>query len=404
MPRVGRRPRRGRPPLWANRVRAIQDAYLRPGHSTAFSAPGNVAKANDISYERARKVLEELETYVTHREYKRPSAFNPYFIYRRRELVQADLIDVRELSRSNRGTNYLLLLIDCFSRKVWLYPLARKTAAIVAGALRRWLDAIGPPAPRVLSTDEGLEFRNNAVMTLLRSRGVDPQIATGTCKAAIAERANKSIQIIIYKFLNERQTRRYVDHLADLVASYNRRPHRSLAGLTPNAADTARNEARVRGIHVQRYASVPRKRAKFKLGQVVRIKLESKALSPQSRAYGPQFKGELFVIRRVNRRLPIPLYYLKSMDTEEAVEGGFYSNELTAARGDVFKIERILDERGEGPNRQLLVRWMFFGPRWDLWIPAANVRHFDDDARRAGPAAARRRGRPRLLRPIEGRP
>lgn len=330
--RRGRRPRRGRPPQWPARARAIKAAYLRPGHSTAFSAPGNVAKANGISYEKARKVLEELETYVTHREYKRPSAFNPYFVYRRRELVQADLIDIRQLARANGGVKYLLLLIDCFSRKVWLFPLVRKSAAQMVEALTRWLDDIGPPAPRVFSTDEGLEFRNNPVLALLRARGVDPQIATGTCKAAMAERANKTIQILIYKYLTENRTGTYIDKLDSLVASYNRRPHRSLADMTPNAADTRRNEERVRGIHAQRYARVSRKRVRFRLGQRVRIKLESKALSRQSRAYHEQFKDEVFVIRRINRRLPIPLYHLKSAETNEPVEGGFYSNELTAVR------------------------------------------------------------------------
>jgi hypothetical protein len=384
MPR--RRPRRGRPPLLANRANAIRAAYTRPGHSTAFSAPGNVAKAHNISYGRARKILEELDSYVTHREYKRPASFNPYFIYHRRELVQADLIDIGLISRYNRGVKYLLLIIDCFSRKVWVYPLLRKSAPAMVNALTTWLGEIGEPAPRVFSTDEGLEFRNRPVMALLRSRGVDPQVATGTCKAAIAERANKTIQIILYKYMTENQTRTYRDRLQELVASYNRRPHRSLANMTPNGADSPRNEVRVRGIHTQRYARVKRKRVRFKLGQVVRIKFESKALSRQSRAYGPQFKSELFVIRRINRRLPIPLYYLKSMNTDEAVKGGFYSNELTAARGDLFKIERILEERGEGANRQVLVRWMHFGPRWDLWIPAANVQRYR--ARRPG------RGRP----------
>lgn len=383
-----RRARRGRPPGWEARARAIKSNYVKPGHSSAFSAPGNVARANNISYARARKLLEEIDSYVTHREYKRPATFNPYFIYRRRELVQADLIDIASLRNLNRGVRYLLLIIDCFSRKIWVYPLRQKNAQTMRRALTLWLDEIGHPAPAVFSTDAGLEFRNAPVLNLLRQRGVDPQIATGTCKAAIAERANKTLQIILYKYMTENQTGRYLRELPDLVASYNRRGHRTLEYMTPNAADLARNERRVRGIHAARYARVKRKRVKFKLGQVVRIKFESKALSRQSRAYNPQFKGEYFVIRRINRRLPIPLFYLKSMNDNEIIEGGFYSNELTAARSDVFKIARVLAVRGDGPNRQVLVRWLHFGPQWDLWIPETNIRLYN----RVG--AQGRRGRP----------
>jgi hypothetical protein len=86
------------------------------------------------------------------------------------------------------------------------------------------------------------------------------------------------------------------------------------------------------------------------------------------------------------------------MENNEEIKGGFYSNELTAVRGDEFKVERVLDERGEGPNKELLVRWMHFGPDWDSWIPASSVRFYNNNngARgRARGAAARGRRRAR---------
>jgi len=386
-PRV-RRGRPRRPPPEEARNEQIRAAFRRPGHATAFSAPGAVARAHNISYKKAREILEEVGSYVTHREYKRPAVFNPYFVYRRRSLVQADLIDIRQLARSNAGTNYLLLLIDVFSRRIWVYPLKSKTGQEVRDALQRWLDAIGQPPPAVFATDFGREFLNHHVGELLRARGVRQETAKGTCKAAVAERANKTLQILLYKYMSENDTRTYIDKLDRLVYTYNHRGHRTLEFMAPATADQPRNEERVRGIHVTRYARVKRKKANFRVGQIVRVKLESKAMAPQSRAYQPQFKEEYFIIRDINRRLPIPMYYLEGMNDGDPIEGGFYSNELTAVRGDVFKIQHILAERGEGPNRELLVRWANFGPRWDSWIPATNVR--DIRARRGRPRAAPR--------------
>jgi transposase InsO family protein len=370
----------------------VKTAFRRPGHKAAFSAPGNVARTFGVSQAKARRMLEEVDSYVSHREYKRPSVFNPYYVYRRRELIQADLIDISELRAHNNGVRYLLLIIDVFTKKIWVYPLKSKQGIQVRDALEAWLDTIGNPTPEVFATDAGTEFFNQHVRTLLNSRGVRQENSVGTCKAAVAERANKSLQVLLYKYMSENQTKEYLSKLDKLVETYNKRGHRTLNFMSPNMADLPRNEEQVRGIHIARYAKIPNKKIKFKVGEVVRIKLESKLLSPQSRAYKPQFKDEYFVIRDINRRLPIPLYYLKAMANNEEIKGGFYSNELTAVRGDEFKVERVLDERGEGPNKELLIRWLNFGPDWDSWVPASSVRFYQGNARgRAAVARGQRR-------------
>lgn len=392
--RRGRRRRRGRQrqPLRGQALKEeIQTSFRRPGHKIAFSAPGTVARAYGISQEKARKILEEIDSYVSHREYKRPSIFNPYYVYKRRELIQADLIDISELRAHNNGVRYLLLIIDVFTKKIWVYPLKTKEGLRVREALEDWLDTIGNPVPESFATDAGNEFFNRHVRALLNDRGVRQEKSIGTCKAAVAERANKSLQVLIYKYLSENQTKEYIGKLPNLVETYNRRGHRTLNFMSPNMADLPRNELDVRAIHVARYAKIARKKLKFNVGEVVRIKLESKVLSPQSRAYKPQFKEEYFVIRDINRRLPIPLYYLKAMDSNEEIQGGFYSNELTAVRGDEFKIERVIEERGEGPNRELLVRWQHFGPQWDSWVPATSVRFYQNARGRNAVARGRRR-------------
>ena len=59
--------------------------------------------------------------------------------------------------------------------------------------------------------------------------------------AAVAERANKSLQVLIYKYPSAKETTRYLDELDRLTDSYNSRPHRSLKEMMPNEADEAAN-------------------------------------------------------------------------------------------------------------------------------------------------------------------
>lgn len=356
--------------------RAIRAAYVTPGHPVAFSTPTRVANHFGISRPRAKKLLEHIEGYTLHREYKKPRVYNPYYVHGRREQVQGDLIDISSISAHNNGVKFLLLLIDIFTKKIWVYPLKNKTAASVSRALARWLASLRV-IPDKLMTDQGLEFKNRPVQNLLQRRGVEWQPAYGTLKAAIAERANKSLQVLIYKYLTEKETLRYVNKLTALVSTYNKRGHRTLEGMSPLEADKPRNENHVRAVFHQRYADIARHRKSslpFRVGDLVRLKtLAKKAISSSARAYAEQFHGEYYRIVRINRTLPIALYYLKSLDTGERIDGGLYANELQRQRGNLWKIERVLARRTRRGVRQIKVKWKYFSDRWNEWIPEANV-------------------------------
>lgn len=335
-----------------------------------------MAKHYGIKTSQAKKILESIEGYTLHREYKQPKRYNPYFVHGRREQVQADLIDISLIHARNDGVKFLLLLIDIFTKKIWVYPLRNKAAASVKAALINWLNDLRV-RPKILKTDRGLEFTARPIQQLLQSRGVEWQAAYGTLKACIAERVNKTLQILIYKYMTQNETTRYIDVLPRLVTTYNRRPHRTLEGMTPNMADLPRNENRIRTILLAKYAETARwrrDRLPFSVGDVVRIKTEPKKLSSSSRAYALQFQGEHFTIIRINRTLPVAMYYLRSSDTGELIKGGFYANELQRHRGQTYMVERVL----RGPvmrqgRMQVFVKWRYFGPRWNSWIPVENV-------------------------------
>ena len=352
--------------------RIIQN-YRTPGHPTAFSAPGNVSKETGVDHKTAREYLREIDSYVLHKESKRPKKYNPYYVYSRRDLIQADLIDIRSLSRANNGTNYLFLAIDVFSRKVHVYPLKTKSANEMKNVIQRYINELGPPQIKVFMTDGGTEFWSRPVKNLLRANNIELRLASGTSKACYAERANKSIQVLIYKYLSDRETTKYIDVLQDLVDTYNKRGHRSLNFMSPNEADLPQNTREVRSIALRRFSKIERKNTTLKVGDIVRIKKLADAPNPARRAYAQQYHGEYFKIYRINETLPIPLYHLKSMNTMEEIRSGFYSNELSPVKGDVFKIERVIRRRGVGRRREAYVKWKYFDNGWNQWIPERDI-------------------------------
>lgn len=373
--RGDRRRRRGRGRGRGNNLAArISRAYHTPGHPTAFSAPKTVADHFGITTNKARKVLEESDAYTLHREYKRPRVYNPYYVHNRRKQVQGDLVDISRIRGTNDGVTFLLVLIDIFTKKLWVFPLKNKSATVMKDAMKTWLDGLRTK-PEKIVTDRGLEFTNRLVQNLLRESGVEWEAANGTMKAAIAERVNKTLQILIYKYLSAKETTRYIDVLPQLVQTYNRRPHRTLEGLTPNTADLPRNEALVQGVFHARFAKLGQARTspKLSVGDIVRVKTDPHKISQNRRAYAEQYTGEYFRIVRINRTLPIPMYHLRSMDSLDFIEGGFYANELQRQRGDVWKVERILAERTRRGVREVLIKWKDFSDRWNSWEPRRNI-------------------------------
>ena len=152
----------------------IKRAYVTPGTPIAYSAPGRVAKEFNIKEREAREILEEIEGYRLHREYKKPKVYNPYFVHGRREQVQGDLIDIAKIARHNNNTRFLLLILDIFTKFMWVYPLPNKGAVQMEIKMRQWLREVGEK-PKKMMTDQGNEFVNIRVQTLLRENNIEWQ-------------------------------------------------------------------------------------------------------------------------------------------------------------------------------------------------------------------------------------
>ncbi len=348
----------------------VTNAYTKPGHPVAYSTPARVAKFFNIKKNTAKQILEHHEGYTLHREYKQPRYYNPYYVRQRRKQIQGDLIDISSIANENDGIRFLLVLIDIFTKKLWVYPLKDKKKNTMKNTLEEWIQSLRTK-PKILMTDLGREFENRPVLTLLRNHRIKWQIALGTLKACFAERVNKTLQILIYKYLTQNETIRYIDVLPKLVETYNKRGHRSLKGMTPNEADRPESGDQIRAINEARFAKIGEKwKAKlpFKVGDLVRLKTLPKKLTSSSRAYAIQFKGEYYRIIRINRNLPIALYYLRDLSAEKNVPGGLYANELVRQRGELWKIEKVLKRKRVRGRVKIYVKWRYWGPKFNEWL------------------------------------
>ncbi len=355
-------------------IRRVYNNYLNPSHPTAFSGIGNIKRFYKNAYgERdIAKTLSHVDSYTLHREYKRPKITNPFFVYSAREQVQMDLIDVSQLAKYNDGVTFIMVLIDCFTKKAWLKLLKSKSADNSLKAIKELTSEIEPKI-RTILFDAGTEFKNKKVYSFLEQNKIKIIHPFSEIKAAIAERFNRSLQDLIYRHNTENETFRYVDVIYELLAAYNSRGHRTLQYMTPDEAEKPENAAKVLCALNQYYskALTQRKKPIFKSGQSVRVKNLGGRMS---RGYQERFNQEYYKIIEVLERMPIPMYRLQSMNNNEIIKGNFYSNELQPVNGEVFKIDRILKERTRGKKKEVLVKWKAFDDSHNSWEPASAVR------------------------------
>lgn len=355
----------------------IKRAYVTPGHPLAFASPKIIHKAlkGRIPYSKIYKILSHLDAYTLHKQTRRPLT-NTYYILRPHELYQMDLVEVRKISKENDGVNYLLCIIEVFSRKLFVYALVNKKGETVEKALIEWLSKRNLPKRKILcGVDMGNEFLNIRVKTLLKNHNITLYVDHGNHKGAYIERAQKTLQKMIFQYLSHFEKMRYVDVLQDIVSTYNNRGHKSLNYNSPNFAEKKENEDFIRGIHMFRYSkkAMKRRKPKYKIGQMVRIRTLATKPSSSSRSYAESFHGEFYTIDKVNSRMAIPMYILKSMNTGEIIPQGFYEGELQVVRGDVWKVEKILKTRYKNKKKQYFIKWLHFDKSHSTWEDAKNI-------------------------------
>ena len=112
-----------------------------------------------MSDDWARQLAEEL-----HKPIRRKFTKRRVFVKGVDEIWAADLVEMQRFSDWNKGINYLLMVIDVFSKFGWIEPLKNKKGETVANAFEKIFKC---RQPRLLWTDKGKEFYNKNVKQLL---------------------------------------------------------------------------------------------------------------------------------------------------------------------------------------------------------------------------------------------
>jgi hypothetical protein len=270
------------------------------------------------------------------------------------DIWQADLAEFIPYGKQNRGYKYILLVIDCFSKYIWTSPLKTKTGKEVTDAFKKILkDSVF--SPRLLLSDGGREFYNTSFGKLMKLHNINHYSTYSVTKAAIAERAIRTIKNLLYKKFSLLGSYKWLNVLPEITAQYNNSKHRTTKMKPVNVTSKTRLNVYKR---IKSMGS-----ARYKLNDIVRI---SRFKSIFDKSYIPNWSTELFKIVRVQVTNPVT-YKLEDMHGRPIL-GGFYQFEIQKTKNpNVYLVEKVLRKKGQ----KLYVKWLGLNER--SWINKTDI-------------------------------
>ena len=202
------------------KFRYLQKIYEDVENPCSYSGVGklfNYVRKNgrsDITKVDIKTFLKKQLAWTYHGFVPRRFVRRPIKVSRPGLILGMDLADMTEhIAKHNDGYRYILVMIDCFSRKVSLVSLKNKTSLNIANALQQYLEKSQYKFVFVYS-DEGQEFLGAHTQKVYDKFNLTRySVKNRKFKCAIAERVIRSLKERIYKYFTQNNTLKYIDVL-----------------------------------------------------------------------------------------------------------------------------------------------------------------------------------------------
>jgi len=276
----------------------------------------------------------------------------------------ADLVEMQEWSKVNKGFRYMLNVIDVFSKFAWSIPLKDKTGKVTLDAFKQIVKESGR-IPKYIWVDEGKEFYNKYMNEWLKENDITRYSTHGEHKSVVAERWNRTLKANMWKRFTAENTRNWIDMIDKLVYEYNNTKHRTIK-MTPTEASKKENEETV-----FENINIPLKIKniqKFKVGDTVRI---SRIKGLFEKGYLPNWSEEIYTVCEVKNT--VPFTYILKDTSGDIISGSFYNEELQKASQEVFRIEKVLSKKKINGIEHGFVKWLGYNKKFNEWIPMKDI-------------------------------
>ena len=256
---------------------------------------------------KIKRYLNKNTIHSLHKPRRRHFKRRKIVVHYRYQICEADLIDLRNIYGSNYRYKYILLMIDLFSKKIWLRKLKTKSGEETANAFKNIFDNM-EYTPQTLIFDEGKEFLNKYCDLLFKQYNIHYyHIMSGNFKAGAAERANKTIKGLLWKQFHKQSSQNWTKIYLDIQDLYNKTYHSSIKMSPDQVSNDNRDE-----VFKSLYPNIE-DRIKCRLKRTDRVRVALRK-SNFEKSYTQNWSSEIFEITKVLQKNGVCWYYLQALD------------------------------------------------------------------------------------------
>ena len=234
------------PPVSTIQEQKLHDLFYNQAYQRGIQSV--YAKVNDnnnhnISRRQCENWLKRQEIYQINAPQMKTKHIKPILASRPFHILQVDLID---FSQKPSGLfKYILVVIDVFTKYVWVRKLTGSTASITTKAMTKILDGIRDKYKdpvKLIMNDDGGEFKANFSI-LLQSRGIKQITGIGGLpeSQAVVERANRTLKTLLIRRVQQLKGS-WGTQLNYIVKQYNHTVHSTIKDKPHNVLEKYTNE------------------------------------------------------------------------------------------------------------------------------------------------------------------
>ncbi len=252
-----------------------------------FNFPASSTFVKQLKNEGIKITKKEIDDFLAKRVEQQQTTIQPnrkkllgkIVAYRPLSLIQMDIFDMQNYTKTNKGYKYILCIIDVFTRKVWTYVMKKKDNDNVQESFKKFLQQsdIQNNTPTILMSDNDSTFINKSFQEILEKNKIihQPNIIDDHHALGLIDRFARTIKTIFTRLFVQTKSDNWIDHIDEIVGNYNNNGHTSIDNIKPNDAFLKKNFKKIYDINYEK-SKFNLSISDIEVNDKVRIKLKGK--------------------------------------------------------------------------------------------------------------------------------
>ena len=229
-----------------------------------FNFPASSTFVKQLKNEGIKITKKEIDDFLVSRveqqqttiQSNRKKLLGKIVAYRPLSLIQMDIFDMQNYTRTNKGYKYILCIIDVFTRKVWTYAMKKKDNDNVQESFKKFLQQSGIQnnTPTILMSDNDSTFINKSFQEILEKNKIihQPNILDDHHALGLIDRFARTLKMILTRLFLQTKSTNWIDYIEQIIKNYNNNGHSAIDYISPNEAFLEKNFEKIYNINYEK--------------------------------------------------------------------------------------------------------------------------------------------------------